>query len=247
MMAIAPPISSRNPLKRLLIPVTLGFGLLAACSGGAPSTATPVSPTPTDPLPTAAAAPTTIAELKAALLAAGASVEDGGRLGNQLAVAGRELVVGGEVLSVYRVPSISNRDLLVASLSEQAGDSHPVMLWAYSELVVAYAGEDGGTRLLLSGLLGDPLQPQAAAQDEPYPPAVLAAIDRVAQQAHVPMTEVVVVSFSPQTWEDACLGLAAADQDCGIGPIDGWLVILQAGDSSYEVHTDPFGERIRVR
>ncbi|MGA9532969.1 MAG: hypothetical protein WBR18_09660 [Anaerolineales bacterium] len=248
MTPIAPSIHPNRPGRRLLIAGTLGIGLLlAACSADTTAAMTPVPLTPTDPLPTAAAAPLTIPELKAALLAAGASVEDGDRLEHQLAVAGRELLVGGESLQVYQVPSTANRDLLAADLADAAGDSRPPALWASAGLVVSYAGEDGGTRLLLSGLLGDPLQAKEAVQDEPYPPAVLAAIHSTAQQANVPMTEVDVASFSPETWENDCLGLPEAGQDCGTSPIDGWRVILQAGGSSYELHTDAFGERIRIR
>lgn len=219
--------------------------LLAGCSAAPASSPSP--PIPTDPLPTAAAAPITISELKADLIAAGASLEDGDRLENQLATSGRELLVSGQSVRVYQVPSDANGDLMAASMASAPADGRAPAIWTSSGLVVAYDGEDGGTRLLLSGLLGDPLQPNVAVQDEPYPPAVLAAIERAANESGVSPNEVAVVSFSPMTWENACLGLPAADENCEAGLIDGWRVVLRAGTNSYELHTDAFGERIRVQ
>jgi len=215
---------------------------LAACGAS-----TSLPPTPTEPLPTAAAPPTSIAELQAALEAAGKQVQLRDRLESRLATAAREFIVGGEKLDVYQVPSSANRDLLAAALAETAPDQPAPSIWISTGLVVAYGGGDGGTRLLLSGLLGDPLEPGATGQDEPYPPAVLAAIDWVARQAEVPPADVEVLSFNPEAWEDDCLGLAEPDESCGGQSIDGWQVVLQADGTSFELHTDSFGERIRTR
>jgi hypothetical protein len=216
--------------------------ILAACGPAAPA-ATPTA----EPLPTSMPPATSIEELQQALSQAGVSVRLGGRIEGPGTASGWELDVGSERVRVFSTKDPGERQAIVDALSAEASGHEPGRLWSSSGLLVVYEGSDGGTRLLLSGLLGDPMSPPEGSQDEPYPPAVLAAIARVSAESEVDPGGVAVSTFAPASWQDDCLGLPAAGEACQGGKVDGWRVVLDAGGRSYEVHTDATGGVVRIR
>ncbi len=115
------------------------------------------------------------------------------------------------------------------------------------QLVVTYRGDDGGTVLLLSALLGDPLSPTSPSAEGPYPPAVLAAIAEVARRTDVNPQRVRVISFQEKVWSDECLGLGRPGEQCRAAEIEGWQISLEAAGKGYEVRSDQVGGTIRVR
>jgi hypothetical protein len=78
-----------------------------------------------------------------------------------------------------------------------------------------------------------------------YPEAVARARDFLAADLNIPVGDVSIVSFEFVEWPDSCLGLAGLDEMCAQVITPGYRVLLQAGGSSYELHTDETGTSIR--
>ena len=92
----------------------------------------------------------------------------------------RAYSVNGEEILIYEFSSEEKQEVLSQEFVEQPGEgeefiSPDAKLWGAGKLLVIYEGIDGGTILLFSGLLGDPLVAPEAGIDEPFPPAVVAA------------------------------------------------------------------------
>lgn len=122
------------------------------------------------------------------------------------------------------------------------------LVWSGPEMSVAYAGSDGGVRLVLDALLGDPLDEGETGQNEPYPPAVLAALRQLGDQYGRPLADLQVVSFEERVWPDGCLGLNPEPQagPCTMAEVQGWLVRIQVDGQTISVRTDELGSRIRA-
>ncbi len=118
-------------------------------------------------------------------------------------------------------------------------------IWAKGQLVVVYPGVDGGTVLLLSGLLGDPLTLEAPPVDEPYPPAVLAAIGAASAASGLSPEAVQVIDYEQVDWPDGCLGLPVPDEMCTEAIVPGWVVRLNAGGEQFVFRTDEAGVQLR--
>lgn len=118
--------------------------------------------------------------------------------------------------------------------------------WATGRLIVVYTGTDGGVILLLSGLLGDPLTWSSTLVDEPYPPAVTAAIQYIAYSLNVDPARVEVLSIEAVDWSDSCLGLPEAEEGCVEVITPGWLIIMRVEGQIYQVSTDQFGKDVRL-
>ena len=118
-------------------------------------------------------------------------------------------------------------------------------LWASGKIIVFYAGIDGGTILLLNGLLGDPLRYETLEIDEPFPPAVVAAIRSLADQAQLEPGLIQLEEYEQVDWPDACLGLPSPEELCAQVITPGWQVELVAEEKSYVLHTDAAGSQIR--
>jgi hypothetical protein len=122
-----------------------------------------------------------------------------------------------------------------------------VRIWSHDRLIVVYFGRDGGTILLLSGLLGDPLQKPGLAEDEPYPPAVPAAIHALAEAEGEDPSLIKVLSYTYVEWSDGCLEYPHPDEVCAQVLTSGWRILLQLGDQEIEIHSDEMGGEIRWR
>jgi hypothetical protein len=171
-----------------------------------------------------------------------------------LGSAGSVWRIGGEEIQVYEFSSEAER-LEVSGglgLGGQPGDQ-PLpwpgrpMIWAVGRLIVVYLGVDGGLILLLDGLLGDPLTAAGSGEFEPYPPAVLAAMQALAEELGRPPQELQVLSYREMRWPDGCLGLPAADERCTQAVTPGWEVVLTVDGEEYQLRTDQLGLQVRRR
>ena len=177
-----------------------------------------------------------------------------GDLQAALGESGSVLRVDEAEIQVYEYPSQADRE----AVSERIGpdglleggtliwQGHP-NIWGTGRLIVAYVGTDGGVILLLSGLLGDPLTASGSAVDEPYPPAVLAAMQSLAQELGREPAELQVVTYREAEWPDGCLGLAAEGESCTQAVTPGWQVIVAVAQVEYEMRTDELGLLVRRR
>ncbi len=226
----------------LLIP----FWLLAACRASAPV------PTTDFELPVI----DTTEDLRQVLDRAGVEVQDIGDLETEpFGVPGRLLRVGESRLQVFEFESRTAR-LQVSQAIAPDGLSvgNRVVtwpdrpnIWATGRLIIVYPGIDGGTLLLLTGLLGDAITFEPPSLDEPYPPAVSQAIRSLADDLDLPPGVIQVVGFEQVTWSDACLEMSEVEEICLPTNTPGWRVILSADGELYEMRTDLLGDQVRSR
>jgi hypothetical protein len=198
----------------------------------------------------------TSSDLVAALQRTGADVRETGSVGGpSLEAPGHVITVNGVDVLAYDYATEQERQAVSGSISVDSATvggkpvvwPSPPKIWATGRLVVAYAGTDGGTVLLLNSLLGDPIRPGEPQLDEPYPPAVTAAIEALASQAAVDPASIEVMSFDSVDWPDACLGLPNSGETCAHAVIPGWRIDLLANGTAYEAHTDQLGSQVRFR
>ncbi len=210
----------------------------------------PATPTPAFSLPQVE----TLSDLRQALQSAGVDVGETGKLAvGAFGVEGTELSAGQARLQVYEYESPTARRAVserIAPDGRSIGDltmdwpDRP-NIWATGRLIVVYPGTDGGTILLLSGLLGDPITFLAPPADEPYPPAISRAIGSLAEEFGLSPGLISVVRFEQVEWADACLELARPGETCDPASTAGWLIELSANGESYILHADLLGDEIR--
>ena len=87
---------------------------------------------------------------------------------------------------------------------------------------------------------GLPTDPEA-----PYPPAVVAAIERLAQELGAAPQAVQVVSYEEVDWPDGCLGLPRLYEACTEAVTPGWRVILSLAGEIHAFRTDAIGAELR--
>jgi len=164
------------------------------------------------------------------------------------------LQVNSAMIYVYEYESVEARTAISASLSADGSsiDARPlpwpdrINIWAAGRLIVAYPGTDGGTIMLLNGLLGDPITQPSSPVDEPYPPAVTAAVGFLAERMDVIPGNVEVIEFTPTSWPDSCLGLPDEGETCDQVATPGWKILMHVGAEEFEIHSDQIGEHMRL-
>ncbi len=169
------------------------------------------------------------------------------------AVGARFLVSGQEVFA-YQFPDQMSMAQALQALSaegsvlgEQAAPwKGAARLWAAGRLLVAYPGSQGGVILLLSALLGDPLSLPRFGSDEPYPPAVAAALRALARELKVEPVDIGLLSYEAALWSDSCLGLPKSHESCYEAETPGWRVRLRWNGRVYTLRTDQVGQAVRV-
>ena len=196
----------------------------------------------------------TLAELESALADAGVVVT---RAENpsapELKTVGQGLLVGNVPVQAYEYGSTVERRLVSDTIrvcgylvsGEPVDWPAPPNIWTAGRLIVVYPGVDGGTVLLLSGLLGDPLTFEAPTIDEPYPPAVLVAIGAAAEATGALPQDVQVISYESQDWPNSCLGLPGPDEMCAEAIVPGWIVRLNVGGTQVVFRVDEVGTELR--
>ena len=170
-------------------------------------------------------------------------------------VDSRTVMLNGGKSALYEFENADDRERGVIHLQALLEDAwknttdelSSARIWSHDRLVVVYFGRDGGTILLLSGLLGDALQKPGLAEDEPYPPAVPAAIHALAEAKGEDPSLIKVLSYTYVEWSDRCLEYPHPDEVCAQAVIPGWRILLQLGDQESEIHSDEIGAEIRWR
>lgn len=193
-------------------------------------------------------------DLVSSLRRAGGNVEVLGEAeGSILGVPGRALRFGDAEVVAYEYATLSEREAISGSIAPDglsiggvsvSWDGRP-NIWAEGRLIVLYVGTDGGTIVLLSGLLGDPITGSAPPEDEPYPPGVTAAIGALARGLGIDPGSVDVLHYEAMDWPDACLGLPTPGEACAEIGISGWRVALSVAGEEYELRTDLTGSQVR--
>jgi hypothetical protein len=165
----------------------------------------------------------------------------------------RVFTLEGDPLVAYEFESGDERDeALSIVLDEGLAPTFPwtqntsvTRIWSPGRLIVLYGGEDGGAILLLSGLMGDPVNLETPAQDEPYPPAISAVIQQVAEDRGIDPSRIQVLNYEAVRWEDACLGLPEPGEDCPERFVSGWEVHLRVGAEEVQVRVNSLGSEVR--
>jgi hypothetical protein len=73
-----------------------------------------------------------------------------------------------------------------------------------------------------------------------------AVLEAVSQRLELPVSQLKIVEAVPQTWNDGCLNLAAADEFCTQALVPGWRVTVQAPDQILVYHTNSTGSAVRL-
>jgi hypothetical protein len=85
--------------------------------------------------------------------------------------------------------------------------------------------------------------PQVQPRDTRLPRAIARRVRReLAEQFNIPRRDLTIVSASRETWPDACLGLAAPNERCMTGTVEGWRVEASNGQQNWVYRTDLTGE-----
>ncbi|TLN24276.1 hypothetical protein FDZ74_03030, partial [bacterium] len=87
--------------------------------------------------------------------------------------------------------------------------------------------------------------PAASDEAPPFPPAITAARQALADMLSSQPEVIVVAGFAAVEWSDSCLNLGGAAESCAQAVTPGYRVILKAGDRDYIFHTDQTGEQVR--
>lgn len=195
-------------------------------------------------------------DLMEALLDAGADLADTTVEGIiALEIPPEVFRVNSALVYVYEYENVEARAAISEGLAIDGTsiDSRPlhwpdrVNIWVAERLIVAYAGTDGGTIVLLNGLLGDPITQPSSPVDEPFPPAVTAAVGFIAERLDVNPGDVEVTWFAPETWPDSCLGLPAEEEMCAQVETPGYKILMRVDSEEFEVHSDQIGEHMRFK
>ena len=94
-----------------------------------------------------------------------------------------------------------------------------------------------GTIEVADGLPIDP--------DAPYPPAIVVAIERLAEERGVVPQVIEVVSYEEVEWPDGCLGLPGPNEACSEAVTTGWRVILNLAGEILIFRADAIGAELR--
>jgi hypothetical protein len=195
-----------------------------------------------------------LSDLSEALRNAGVDVQEGERTSSEyFGVVGRILFWDEHEIEVYEFSSEHEMQSVSENISasgiSQSGKStaweEKPSIWASGRLIVVYHGYKGGIILLLSGLMGDPITYEAPAEDEPFPPAIVASIRHLAHTLDVEPGSIHVLDFTMVEWSDSCLEAPEPDEVCEIVTTPGWLVKMKVHGQVYEFRTDEMGEQFR--
>jgi hypothetical protein len=168
-------------------------------------------------------------------------------------VPGRRIQVGQAEVQVYGYASAEARQAISSTIPPEATAvgglpaawADRPHIWAEGRVIVVYIGTDGGTVLLLSSLLGDPITEAGEAGEAPYPPAVTAAIRALAQDLGADPGTIEVLGYEAVDWPDSCLGLPVPGEACAEVITPGWRIGLRSGGIEYEARSDELGTVVR--
>lgn len=190
------------------------------------------------------------AELEAAIEAAGVAVERVEGPAPEVAHTQAQVwQVRDDAIFVYSLDETADPDQVLAGLAGSetlsVQDDQQFQIWERDTFLVIYPGSEGGLVLLLSGLLGDPHTREISGPDEPYPPAVSAAQQKLADELNAAPAAIEVIDYEPIVWPDSCLGLPMEGETCAEVETPGWRVELLSEGDRYSLRTDEIGSRVR--
>lgn len=84
-------------------------------------------------------------------------------------------------------------------------------------------------------------------RDSQAPRSVVNAVRRdISRTNRILPSKLSVVTSSPQTWPDICLGLPKPGEVCGEMLVDGWRVVMSDGRQNWSYRTDSTGSTVRL-
>jgi hypothetical protein len=100
-----------------------------------------------------------------------------------------------------------------------------------------------GVNVRVKGTKG-PISIQPGA-NQPLP--VLVALQSLSEAQNITLDQIEIVSVEEVEWSDSCLGLGGPAESCAAVVTPGFLIVLEAGGTEYEFHTDTTGENLRQK
>ncbi|MCY7276839.1 MAG: hypothetical protein LH702_24685, partial [Phormidesmis sp. CAN_BIN44] len=87
----------------------------------------------------------------------------------------------------------------------------------------------------------------AAEPSVPLPRSVEQAVRQdLSQRLNVPLQDVKLVRFTPQTWSDGCFGLGGATENCLLVQVEGWRIEVTHNQQTWIYRTDKTAKVIRL-
>jgi hypothetical protein len=111
-------------------------------------------------------------------------------------------------------------------------------------MLLAACGKAFDQQLAEQGTV-EPLEGLPTDPDAPYPPAIVVAIERLAEQRGVAPQAIEVVSYEELEWPDGCLGLPRLNEACTEAVTPGWRVILSLEGEIHTFRADAVGSELR--
>jgi len=161
-----------------------------------------------------------------------------------LGLTPQSIRIGGERILIYSSLQVFDAPQVIDAIRL---DPSPHFLWVSEHEIVQYMGTDGGTVLVIESLLGAPAIGPPVPGDEPYPPAIPAAIRVIATELGAQPAQVEVLRYEMVDWSNTCLELQESDDICGEVITPGWRIVLRLWNREIEVHTDSLGLNVRWR
>jgi hypothetical protein len=236
----------KRKAKPLLVILLCSFLLASGCGVLLTSSDEPL-PTPVEIV--------TKTELLEALDQAGVEVLETEMIPDPLyGVEGEIYQIGGALIMVFEGESPEGPEQIAGQLiaRDYTGAEwfslfpKPPHVWGAGNLILIYSGEEGGIILTLSALMGDPILGVESLADEPFPPAIVAAVIWLAQTLEVEPSEINVLEFEAVEWPNSCFGLPGMEEDCAQVIVPGWRIVVQYGQRTYAVRTDEVGSELRM-
>lgn len=117
--------------------------------------------------------------------------------------------------------------------------------WCKGNLIVLYIGKEEAALDIFTSLLGEPITLPSGTEVGEYPPAVIIAMNYLAEMLGVSPEEIEVISFLHVDWADSCLGIISDKMMCAEVITPGWNIVLQVDGERYELHTNEDAALIR--
>jgi hypothetical protein len=216
----------RMRFTRRAMPGLLALNLLLAACG--PAVAPTPTPTP-EPPPDFAYSPEAVRAAQEALSAA-----VGVPVGQITVVSVTAVDWNDPCLEVYRP-----EELCAAVITP----GYRVLLRANGQEYDLHTNADGTT--VRSKDLPVEMSDEPTPIGSTVPEAVRAAIRALSEARGIPADQITVVSVEAVEWSDSCLGLGRADEACLMVITPGYRVVLSAGGTRYEFHTNASGSAVR--
>ena len=173
-------------------------------------------------------------------------------------VPGRAIRVNGKDVTVFEFADEAAQQAAAATINGGGFIIGNAMIdwvdtphfWAKDRVIVLYVGKDQAQIDLLSGLLGETVNPQAPSggmQPGSQEPHIAAAIAALSQKIGIDARDVSAESADAVEWSDNCLGLGGPAESCLQAITPGFNITLTAQGVNYEVPTDQTGEQVRIK